>query len=145
VSSSDKTADEGGILFDEQVLLIGGQTVSVKEISFIDGMKVAGLIEPMIDQLADDLLKTSDGGLGLSLLEKVFADYVDTFKALIVMCSNIESAEFIDGLGDEDGQQLLLIFWTVNSRFFISRLQRRSLEKSRAMMEETKAQDKTIQ
>ncbi|MDH5393953.1 MAG: hypothetical protein OEY11_12260 [Gammaproteobacteria bacterium] len=145
MSSSDKTADEGGILFDEQVLLIGGQTVSVKEISFIDGMKVAGLIEPMIDQLADDLLKTSDGGLGLSLLEKVFADYVDTFKALIVMCSNIESAEFIDGLGDEDGQQLLLIFWTVNSRFFISRLQRRSLEKSRAMMEETKAQDKTIQ
>ncbi|MDH5259343.1 MAG: hypothetical protein OEX07_15115, partial [Gammaproteobacteria bacterium] len=121
-------------------LTIGGRSITIHEITFIDGMKVAGLITPMIDDLADALLQTSDGELGLSVLESLFAEHLAIFSSLIVTCSNIDNVNFINELSDEDGQQLLQIFWTVNSRFFMRRLQRRRLEKSKAMLQEKTTQ-----
>jgi len=131
MSSSDQSgADEVGIIFNEQKIKVSGREVTVREFDFFTGLQVSSLAQPLIDDLADALRESNEGDIGMSVLERVFAEHFNILKTLIIKASDIENIKDLDNLNDADGQLLLKVFWTVNSHFFISRLQTRSLEKS---------------
>jgi len=130
-STDNKSADELSTIFKEKKLKIGSRDITITEFSFLKGLQVAKLAQPLIDDLSKALRDSGNGDIGISILEQVFFDHFTLFRQLIVESSDIDDLAFFDQLKDNEGQLLLMTFWTVNSGFFLSRLQRRSLEMSR--------------
>lgn len=112
----EQDATDLEILHPERDLQIGGKTVTVREIGFVEGMRIAGQVAPIIETMA-----TFDDTPSLDAVSALVGEHTETFLDLMARCTD-EPREWIESLGDADGQALLLCFWTVNANFFIRRL-----------------------
>jgi hypothetical protein len=108
------------ILLPDITLQLQGKPVTVREYSFVQGLRVDAMAKPFFDDLSrifleGDPLKDSDRA-------ELILDELQALMTQLLALSTGESAEWVEGLGDLDGQTLLMTWWTVNRDFFVRRL-----------------------
>lgn len=111
--------DSLAILHPERTVSIGGETITVREYGFVEGMRLAAHIQPIVDALADAIGLAKEITLGA--IRTALGGHPDDVVALIAAASD-RTPEWVRGLSDADGDTLLLTWYGVNSSFFIRRV-----------------------
>lgn len=120
----DAPASELEILVPDHTLTLSdGESVTVHEYSFMEGLRVDALAGGLIKPLQDLFLASRDDGVGLRLqdLAAVFGAEPMLMAELLAMACDREP-EWVQALPDQDGQLLMLAWWNVNQGFFVRRL-----------------------
>ena len=117
--------DDLEVLHPEREVRIDGQTVTVREFGFLEGLRLRERIAPLLDDLGE-LLRNHGDAVGIDDLEAIVARHDALWVDLMARATGLDAGR-IRSLGDRDGQMLLLAFWEVNSGFFVRRLVTRGL------------------
>lgn len=112
-------ADDLNILHPERSVTIAGRSVVMREYGFIEGLKLQPLYQPFVDELHDAVVDT--GVPALSQIIGLMARHTDSIEQLIAIAADVE-VEWVAGLGDRDGSNLLYLWWAVNAPFFMRRV-----------------------
>ena len=124
VNNETETTDELEILLgSRQVALSTGEEITVREYgAFIEGMHVDKIARQVIQGLQELFLELQQGkDFRLQDLSAVFGSSPDAMIKLLAMaCDKPEG--WVSGLTDEDGQRVLLVWWSMNQNFFLRRL-----------------------
>lgn len=121
-------ADDLEILNPDFELSIDGEKITVKEFRFFEGLALRAQAQPFFDDLY--ALLGQPGGPPPSFDDfevGLLAKHESLVKAMVAISTG-KSVEWIESLGDEDGEALMLTWWQVNSGFFIRRVMRRALQ-----------------
>lgn len=116
--------EELDIIQPDIELEINGETVTVKEFTFFQGLRLGVVAKPLLDDLAEKVEVNND--FTLQILGEVFADHSSIVSELIAQSTG-ETCDWVELLSDAVGQHLLMTFWQVNSNFFVSRLLTRKM------------------
>jgi len=117
---ADVLQNETEVLFPDRAVTVRGEAVEVRELTFLQGLEAAPLIQPLIADLYD-LFR--DGALepDLAALSAVLGGHREATVRLISLATG-RPAEWVEGLSDSEGQAVLMAFWLANTGFFVSRL-----------------------
>jgi hypothetical protein len=113
--------DDLSILHPDREIHVGGETVTVREYGFVEGLRIRAAAAPLIDELYQ-VMRGGD-----SDLDSIYALLAEHHRLLVeLMAASIDQdLEFIQGLSDGDGSLLMDTWWVVNSAFFIRAVQRK--------------------
>lgn len=114
------SAEELEILIPEREITVAGKTVTVREFSFMEGLRLAVVVSPMVSDM-EALFSDSKAEVDVMTLQTLFANHSDALMKLMAVATSLD-ASVIEGLNDNDGQLLLMTFWAVNKGFFVNRL-----------------------
>ena len=130
------------ILQPDVTLEIQGETVTVREFTFLEGIQLVDTVKPVVEDLAAYMLGgvDLDDEVSLGILSEIMARRTGEMLKLMSQATG-KSEDWITALPDADGQLLLLTFWQVNSHFFVRRLVMRTI----AHQPETSASEKSSQ
>jgi len=105
------------ILHPEREATIAGRQIVMRELTFLQGLRLEASAAPLVR----DLVAASKGTPELGDLRAIFGAHAEATVLMMAEAAQVE-AQWIQGLSNVDGQTLLLMFWTANWRFFIERL-----------------------
>lgn len=108
-------ADDLEVLHPERLLTIAGREITVREYGFVEGLRLLKLAEPIIAGLQGDLAR------GTPSFESVFgvlAEQADSVVQMMAIAADVE-VEWIESLGQDEGQLLLMTWWGVNGPFYM--------------------------
>ena len=131
-----QTENESAILFPDQTITLGGEKITVREFYFLQEMEALPLAMPIINDLAR--VFGGDDDPGFTVIEQIFYQYQEAFVSLLSMATG-KPAEWIKQLKADEGQLLGMTFWSVNRRFFISRVVTKAIEQDRPLAEKLSA------
>ncbi len=109
--------DDAEILHPDLDLEMAGRSVTVREFRFKDGMEIG----PLIVALVKDLDGAVGDGSDLSGLFDTLYAHPDVLRHLLLKSTG-QDTEWLDSLSGQEGDQLLMAFWSVNGPFFVRRL-----------------------
>jgi len=115
-----KTENEAEIIMPDQDLIINGETVTVKEFRFREGMMAENIGVGIINAIAA-LVKDKGDDFSLSDISGIFSDHWPAFIQLLSMSTGKDQV-WLEDQDDNTGMTLMNTFWTVNSGFFMRRL-----------------------
>lgn len=124
---SDQAADDLEVLHPERMLTLGGETIEVREFSFLQEMDALPIAQPIIRDLAKAF--GGEESPGFSDVEQIFYRNREGFVRLLELAT-CKSTEWMEKLAGGEAQMLAMTFWSVNRRFFISRVVARTIEAS---------------
>jgi hypothetical protein len=119
---AEQAADDLEILHPEREIELAGRKLTMREFGFVEGLRLAGQVAPIVHDLA--ALEPDDVGGGAfeyAKLQALFGAHADAIEALIAQACD-QPAAWVHALGDADGQALLIVWWAVNGPFFVRRL-----------------------
>jgi len=111
--------DDVAILYPDRETDIAGVHVVMREYGGVEGMRLARHVQPLVDAIANVLAPGQE--LGLSILRQAFADHEEHVIALMATACD-QSPEWVAGLSDPDFDDLLTLWYAVNSNFFVRRV-----------------------
>lgn len=106
------------VLFSDQVVVIGGQEITVREFRFLEGLKVAAEARPIIAGLRD-LAKS--GTPPAEAIDQLISEHAELWVRLVARACDRDAA-WVAALPDTEASALNLAFWGTNGRFFGRRL-----------------------
>ena len=124
MAQKTKTApadNELEILHPEQELTLAGETITVHEFTFLEGLKAQQWVEPIVTDLGGLFTDGPRRDPGLAELNAVFAEHASALLELLSLATG-KPRDWLERLSDADGSLLTLAFWTVNSSFFLRRI-----------------------
>ena len=107
------------ILYPERRARIAGRVVVMCELTFAESLRLGGTIAALVEAMGGVALRSELHDL--DALRQVFAERYQEVLALTAASCH-EPLEWISALSAEDGEQLLLLWWAVNSPFFLQRV-----------------------
>lgn len=119
----DAAASDEQVLFPEYVITIGGEDVTVREFTFMEGIRFGRRVEPLIVGMEYAAL---DNQTGLEMLGGMLVDHEELMLELMATACD-RDVDYVAGLSDSDGHELMMTFWAVNRRFFLRRLAMRQM------------------
>lgn len=129
---ASEEVDDLSILHPETQLTLSGREIQIHEYGFVEGLKAKAKSRDFLNDLSA-LVEQSQ--LTLADLTELFSKHLETVIQLIATATDVEP-EWIKSLNDSDGEQLLLTWWTINSPFFVRRLQLLQLTQQRSRLNE---------
>lgn len=109
------------ILHPEREITVGGRKLTVREYGFVEGLRLAAIAAPIVQDLA--AISGGDGTLlGYAALQTVFANHADAVVDMIAQACDQPRDWIAEHLSDGDGQALLMTWWAVNGPFFVRRV-----------------------
>ena len=114
-SAAASAAEDLSVLFPDQTIELMGKNVTVIEYRFIQWLKLKAKCSDLIEIFAE-FLKAKE--VDLNDILECFEDHFDLIQDLIVEATSLPQ-DFLEQLGDEDMQALLLTWWSVNKHFFL--------------------------
>lgn len=131
------THDDADVLFPEHELTIRGEAITVREFTFIEGVRVRRRLEPLLDvfEAGAESDETS-----LDVLGELFDEHEDLMVDLVAQACD-RDADWVRTLSDADGQALNWAFWAVNKGFFLRRVAMRSAARQARADREAEALD----
>lgn len=114
----NQATSELDILYPNRDITVGGETVTVKEYTLIQQMqhnaKLAAFIATLRNQLAS-VDKPEN-----ARWDEIMQALADNYEAIIelVAVSINKPVEFVANLNAQEGEDLMLLWWAVNSNFF---------------------------
>lgn len=112
-------ADDLAILHPDRQLVIAGVPVTMREYGHVEGLRLHALITPIVDGIK--AIALSGELADTDALRPVFGDNADAVVQLMAAACD-QPVEWVAGLSDEDGNNLQLLWWAVNSHFFVRRV-----------------------
>lgn len=113
------------------VMLSDKREITVRAYSFMDGLKVNRIAQPLMAGLRDFFEQAAGGSaaatedtderFSLLALQEVFSADPDAMVELLAFASDLTAPEVAE-LNDADGSLMLWAWWNVNSAFFVRRL-----------------------
>lgn len=121
-------ADDLEVLHPERLLTIAGREITVREYGFVEGLRLLRIAEPIIAGL--------QGGMGSSVpafesIMGVIAEHAGVAVQLMAAAADVE-VEWIESLSQDDGQLLLMVWWSVNGPFYLRTAATRAVVAARA-------------
>ncbi|HXD35432.1 MAG TPA: DUF6631 family protein [Rhodanobacter sp.] len=117
------------ILFPEVTATIAGVSVTVREYGFEESLRLNALFAPIVNAMSGAAM---DGTLqDPASLDVVFSEHADNVIKLIARACDRPEA-WVAHLQDEDGQNLRLLWWSVNAGFFGRRVAARVVQQMTA-------------
>lgn len=108
-------ADDLEVLHPERVGIVAGRPVMVREYGFVEGLRLQPLTEPIVASLQSVI------GNGIPPLEAILAilgEHADAVARLIAIAADVEE-DWVGGLNQDDGHQLLMMWWGANGPFWL--------------------------
>lgn len=115
-----KTAYGVDFLYPEQTLSIEGERITVREFTFIEGLRAGHIASSLLADLAA-LFESGGARPSRMALAVIFARHEETFLYLLSMVTG-KDTDWLRELSDGDEQRLFTAFWMVNQAFFSHRL-----------------------
>jgi hypothetical protein len=107
------------ILYPERTDTIADQRVVMRELSFTESLEHGRAIQALVDAMTNVAL---DGTLhDLDSLRGVLSAQRTNLQTLIAVCSDLPLA-WVATLSATEGERLLLLWWSVNADFFLTRV-----------------------
>ena len=132
-------SNEAEILFSEQQLEIKGEKLTVREFSFIEGLRINQMVRPFIKSMRH-VFTEEDKDSDFSSMSAAFSDHMDVLIELMSISTG-KPVEWFSTLTDTEGQTLLMAFWSVNKAFFINRLLIQGMGNQQASASDTSTAD----
>lgn len=107
------------VLFPDREIPIGGKTVTVREYSFEEELKLTPIARPLIQALADHC--SADKEMGYEQALDVIGEHYEIFMQLVSAACD-QSLEWVKQAGRKNGARLGVMVWEVNQDFFSERL-----------------------
>lgn len=112
-------ADDLEILHPERSTTIAGRAITMREYGFVEGLKLAPLYGAFVDALQVKVL--ADGVPPLhEILDLVAAHHETIVELVAIACDS--PPDWVRGLNDQDGMNLLYLWWAVDAPFFMRRV-----------------------
>ncbi|KOE63931.1 DUF6631 family protein [Aggregatibacter actinomycetemcomitans] len=111
-----ETNKELEILFPTTEIKIGGEKVQVKEYTLKQQLQYNEKFMPFIQALRAALGSNQEDFSLDDLMACLSANYQDVIE-LVAIAIN-KPVAFVEGLNTKDGEELLIVWWGVNSDFF---------------------------
>ncbi len=114
--------DDLEILHPDREVRVNGETVTVREYRFVEGLRLRATAAPLVEALGELMQRNVD-------LDQVYALLADHEELLLeLMALSIDKpVEFVAGLDGPEGELLMDTWWVVNASFFTRAVQRRLL------------------
>lgn len=106
------------VLHPEREVKLRGRVVTVREFGHVEWLRLLPRAEPLVAAIAEALERGRDPTYEEALA--CLAQNIDALVPLIEQAAGIDS-EFHQSLKPDEGENLLMIWWAVNGRFFVSR------------------------
>ena len=119
-------ADELNILFPDLDLEIRDPdtgervTVTVRELRFLEGLRLAATVRPLIEAIADSV-GAGEGGIDDAAIVQALTEHAEAWLACCAQASSRDAA-WLARLSDGDGDALSGVMWQANRGFFLRRL-----------------------
>lgn len=123
----NEAQEELEILLPDGTLTVGQEEVEVRELRFGETLRYAVEIRELVEALEG--LQAAEPGDELVLFDAALAGHWQAVLTLVA-ASTGRAREWIEALGDEDGQRLVYAWWAVNAGFFVRRLVARRMARS---------------
>lgn len=116
VAASDPGADDLQIMHPDLTTTIAGQKITVREYGFVEGLRLRSLAQPLLDALH---AKVAVGRFPeLEEIIAILGDNAEAVAQLIAAAADVE-VEWLHGLNQREGHQLMLLWWTANGPFYV--------------------------
>ena len=122
--NSQSAAAEAGvsdieIMFPARTIVVNGEGVSIGEISFLASLRLQAHVSPIVKAIEAGI--TAGGILpGYDAIVGVLGAHWESTLVLLQEVTG-RPGEWFEGLSAQDGELLLLTFWSVNAPFFYQR------------------------
>ncbi|MFT0211832.1 DUF6631 family protein [Pseudomonas sp. F1_0610] len=126
--SEQVEVEELAVLFPDASIRIGEQDVSVKELRFGQQIKFNSQLAALADDLSQINGLYEGNADSINAMLDVIAQHFDAIQP-VILASCEQSIDFDQLTGDE-GEALLLTWWSVNKNFFVRRLVRPKMIKA---------------
>jgi len=114
-NNTDPTATDLDILFPERHITVEGKPLIVREYSFKESLQLDAMLQPLISALSQKI-NVEQAHLPLEEAISILTKEVDRLIQLIAISTNSEP-DFIERLGQREGRELLMLWWTINAPF----------------------------
>lgn len=114
-AASSAGAEDLEVMHPEQVLVIGGRSLTVREYGFVEGLQLRSRIKPLLDDLHALMV---DHRLGVEPIRDVLAAHYQLVVELMAIAVDVE-VDWIESLGQRDGKRLLMAWWNANGPFWL--------------------------
>lgn len=114
------------ILHPEAQLILAGRPIVVREYGYVEGLRLLTWAKPFVD----DLQAAFDGATAApraAAIEALLIRHVDLLSRMVAQAADVEP-EWVEGLGQADGDLLTAVWWSVNAPFFCRRVLRQAVE-----------------
>ena len=119
-NEEETVAEEIEILAPDQAVTIAGERVVVREFRYVEGMRLAAKIEPLLERLRA-LMESDEEPDDQQVYDRLVNADPDAMIDLMAQACD-HPREWVEALGDEDGMFLANAFWRANRGFFVRRL-----------------------
>ena len=116
---TDTAANDLDVLYPERVAVIAGRQVTMREYSFVESLQHAAPIAGLTDAMVGVALAGNFHDLD-SLRNAFGSQWASVIDLIALACD--QPASWVSSLGAQDGEQLFLLWWSVNADFFLRRV-----------------------
>lgn len=107
--------DDLEVLHPERLLTIAGREITVREYGFVEGLRLLPMAEPIIAGLQSGM---GSGVPAFDSIMGIIAENADVAVRLMAAATDVE-VKWIESLSQDDGQLLLMVWWSVNGPFYL--------------------------
>ncbi|MBH1476314.1 DUF6631 family protein [Stenotrophomonas forensis] len=118
--ASASQPDELSILHPERTFTLAGREVTMREYGHIEGLRLLAWAKPFADDLYAQIARGSHAP-SVASMAALLSTHADLVRDMVAQAASVESA-WVEGLGDVEGDLLVMSWWEVNAGFFIRRL-----------------------
>jgi len=111
--------DDLEVLHPDRSTTIAGRAITMREYGFIEGLKLAPLYKGIVDDISQAV--TIERSPPLEEIVALLAAHADHVEQLIAIAADVE-VEWVRGLDDRNGMNLMYLWWIVNAPFFLRRV-----------------------
>lgn len=113
-------AEELEVLHPERIIEVKGEQVTVFEINFLASLRLQAHVNPIVKAI-EAVLSASGALPGYDAVVATLGEHWQSTLALLQEVTR-RPAEWFDDLSAQEGELLLLTFWSVNAPFFYQRV-----------------------
>lgn len=112
-------ADDLNVLAPDVELEVAGRKLTVREYTFLSGMRVRRKAKALIDDLETFVKDGAAVDAGEEDHVDLLAKHFELVRELMLDSIEGADADYLDALSEADGKTLLLTWWNVCGRFFV--------------------------
>jgi hypothetical protein len=115
--------DDLGVLHPGETKVINGKTIVMREYGFVEGLRVRAQAKPFLDDLY--AATKSGDAINTEQVTHIVSVHHELVLGLVAQAADIDLSFILSITDDNEGQQLLALWWRVNGGFFLKKIKER--------------------
>lgn len=127
IARPEQGRDDLAVLHPELEITVAHRALVVREYGLVEGLRLRAALQPFTDALQ---VQFEQGDALVEDVMDLVAAHWERLRGPIALSAGVEP-DWVDVLGDADGDLLLNAWWSVCGPFFVRRILRRAAERLR--------------